>query len=51
MMKFVVIVLLLAWTAVSLVSGHDVPENCSARYQSALREALEVTTECGHAPA
>ncbi len=51
MMQFVVIVLLLAWTAVSLVSGHAVPQNCSARYQSALREALEIKSECGDAPA
>ncbi len=51
MMKFVVIVLLLAWTDVSLVSGHAVPQNCSARYQSALREALEIKNECGDAAA
>ncbi len=50
-MKFVVIVLLLAVTTVSLVSGHAVPQNCSARYQSALREALEIKSECGDAPA
>ncbi len=51
MMKFVVIVVLLAWTAVSLVSGHAVPQNCSARYQSVLREALEIKSECGDAAA
>ena len=43
--------LVLAGTALSSVSGHVIPQNCSADYQSALREALDIKEECGDAAA
>ncbi len=50
-MKCEIVFLFLAGFALSSVSGHAIPQNCSARYQSAIREAMEIKEECGDAGA
>ncbi len=50
-MKCVPVLLILAGAALTSVSGHAIPQNCSARYQSALREAMDIKEECGDAAA
>ncbi len=51
MKSFAVVALLLAVATLPSVTGHAIPQNCTARYQSALTEALNIKEECGDAAA